>query len=136
MIGVNRSVLWETVALILTISVAGAVALPLLDDYLMQEKKEPNVILIRSYIQEAGGFQPDVIKVKKGEKVRIVVESMDVTHGFAIKGLGIDLGVIEPGEKKIIEFVPEKEGVYVFKCTVMCSPMHNFMKGTIVVVGE
>ncbi len=132
----RRGIFWEIVALILTIGVIGVVAFPLLDNYLVPEKNERDTVFIRAYVKEAGGFQPDVIRVKKGEKVKIVVESMDVTHGFAVKGLGIDLGMIEPGEKKVIEFVADKEGVYVFRCTVMCSPMHNFMKGTIVVIGE
>ena len=129
--------LWEIVALFILIgSITVPVVLPYLDDRLMPEKAEENTIVIRAYIKEAGGFQPDVIKVKKGEKVRIVVESMDVVHGFAIKGLGIDLGAIEVGEKKVVEFVADKEGVYVFKCTIMCSPQHNFMKGIIIVEGE
>jgi len=129
--------LWEIVALFILIgSIAVPVALPYLDNVLMPEKGEENTILIRAYIKEAGGFQPSVIKVKKGEKVRLVVEGMDVVHGFAIKGLGIDLGAIDVGEKKVVEFVAEKEGVYVFKCTIMCSPQHNFMKGIIIVEGE
>ena len=129
--------LWEIVALFILIgSITVPVVLPYLDDRLMPEKAEGNTIVIRAYIKEAGGFQPDVIRVKKGEKVRIVVEGMDVVHGFAIKGLGIDLGAIEAGEKKVVEFVADKEGVYVFKCTIMCSPQHNFMKGIIIVEGE
>ena len=129
--------LWEIVALFILIgSITVPVVLPYLDDRLMPEKAEENTIVIRAYIKEAGGFQPDVIRVKKGEKVRIVVEGMDVVHGFAIKGLGIDLGAIEVGEKKVVEFVADKEGVYVFKCTIMCSPQHNFMKGIIIVEGE
>jgi|Deesub1362B_J571_1020462.scaffolds.fasta_scaffold00022_21 cytochrome c oxidase subunit 2 len=129
--------LWEIVALFVVIgAIALPVTLPYLDNTFMPEKGEANTIVIRAYIKEAGGFQPEVIKVKKGEKVRIVVEGMDVVHGFAIKGLGIDLGAIEVGEKKVVEFVAEKEGVYVFKCTVMCSPQHNFMKGIIIVEGE
>jgi cytochrome c oxidase subunit 2 len=133
--------LWEIVALFILIgSIAVPVAIPYLDDKLMLEKADEkagkNTIVIRAYIKEAGGFQPSVIKVKKGEKVRIVVEGMDVVHGFAIKGLGIDLGAIDVGEKKVVEFVADKEGVYVFKCTIMCSPQHNFMKGIIIVEGE
>jgi cytochrome c oxidase subunit 2 len=129
-------VLFEGLALMLVVLSVTAIFLPMWDDVLNPEKKEPKTIVIRAQVKEAGGFEPSVIKVKKGEKVRIVVEGMDVTHGFTIKSLGVDLGEIKPGEKKAFEFVADKEGVYVFKCTIMCSPMHNFMKGVIIVEGE
>jgi len=132
----NRGIFWEIVALVLTIAVIGTVSLPLLDNYVMPEKREPNTILIRAYIQESGGFDPGVIRVKKGETVKLVVEGMDVVHGFKSEALGIDLGPIEPGEKKVVEFTPKEEGVYMFECTVVCSPIHHYMRGIIIVEGE
>jgi heme/copper-type cytochrome/quinol oxidase subunit 2 len=131
----DKEYLFEFIALVLVIMSIAMIALPLFTDVLKAEEKQKTII-IRAYVKEAGGFQPEVIHVKKGDRVKLIVEGMDVTHGFAIEGLGIDLGSIEVGKKKTIEFVADKEGVYVFKCTLMCSPMHNFMKGKIIVEEE
>ena len=34
-------------------------------------------------------FEPNEITVKKGEEVTLVIQSKDVTHGLAIKDLGV-----------------------------------------------
>jgi cytochrome c oxidase subunit 2 len=126
--------MWEIVALFITLfAITIPMALPYLDDAFMPEKKDPNTIVIRAYVIEAGGFQPNIIRVNKGEKVRLVVESMDVVHGFRIGGLGIDLGIIDAGKMRVVEFIAEREGIYVFRCTVRCSPFHFFMRGVIIV---
>jgi heme/copper-type cytochrome/quinol oxidase subunit 2 len=123
----------EVVALfIMLVAIAIPIALLYLDDVFMPEKNT-NTIVIRAYMPEAGGFQPDIIRVKKGERVRLVVESMDVTHGFRAGWLGIDLGIIDAGEKKTVEFVADREGIYIFRCTIVCSPYHFFMRGIIIV---
>lgn len=120
---------WEVVAGILVIIALGAVSLPILDNLLSQ--KGPNEIVIRMYIQESGGYDPSVIKLKKGEPVRLVLIDMDVAHGFRCWDLGIDAGVVTA--KKVIEFTPEQEGIYTFYCSVYCSPSHQDMIGTIIV---
>lgn len=122
---------WELVALF---SVIVAIAVPLMSPHIGNSlAKEDNTVVIKAYKQEAGGFKPNTIWIKKGQRVKLVVESMDVTHGFMVRGLGINMGVIDPGEKKTVEFVATKEGVYPFRCTVMCSPYHFFMRGAIIV---
>lgn len=122
---------WEFVALL---AVVAAITIPLILPYLGESiAKEDNAVVIKAYIQEAGGFEPDIIWVKKGQRVKLVVESMDVAHGFVVPGLGINFGLIDPGDTKTVEFVATKEGVYPFFCSVLCSPYHFFMRGAIIV---
>lgn len=77
-------------------------------------------------------FDPDEVVVKKGEKVRLVVKSTDVTHGLAIEAFDIDRE-LPPGEEKIIEFTPEKTGNIHFHCSVYCGSGHGRMHGEIIV---
>ncbi len=90
-------------------------------------------IVIRAYVAEAGGFKPNYIIVPQGAKVRLVFESMDVTHGVAIPALGINTAPIKVGDRAVIEFIAEKKGVYYFICSIRCSPYHLYMGGVIVV---
>jgi heme/copper-type cytochrome/quinol oxidase subunit 2 len=127
------SVLWESLALLLVIIALAHIAVPLLDDVFM--KTDGAEIVIRLSIEESGGFDPEVIRVKKGQHVKLVLISMDVAHGFAIEALSLDAGVVKPEEKVVVEFVAEQEGAYMFKCTHQCSPLHHYMRGTLIVEG-
>jgi cytochrome c oxidase subunit 2 len=77
-------------------------------------------------------FTPDVIKIKQGDKVKIILETADVIHGFALAGFNINKR-IEPGKKNIIEFIADKKGEYIFRCSVYCGSGHSRMKGKLVV---
>ncbi|MGM0442408.1 MAG: cupredoxin domain-containing protein [Elusimicrobiota bacterium] len=77
-------------------------------------------------------FDPDEVLVKKGEKVRLVVKSTDVTHGIAIEDLDIDRK-LPPGEEVVIEFTPQKSGTLHFHCSVYCGSGHGRMHGEIIV---
>jgi cytochrome c oxidase subunit 2 len=128
------SILLESLALLLVLVALASISLPFLDRFFM--KNEPNEIVIRLSIEESGGFNPSVIRVKKGQTVKLVLISMDVSHGFAIEPLGIDAGIVKPGKKVVLEFTPKQEGVYTFKCTVQCSPLHHYMRGMLIVEGD
>jgi heme/copper-type cytochrome/quinol oxidase subunit 2 len=91
-------------------------------------------IYIFAWTTEIGGWEPKNITVKKGETIRFVIRSMDMTHGFLIPELKVDSGAIEPGYEKIIEIRFDKVGEYTFYCSVYCSPLHYRMTGKIIVV--
>ena len=77
-------------------------------------------------------FNPPIIVVNSGERVRIKLNSADADHGFAIEEIGFDL----KGEKGMVtekEFTAPEPGVYVIKCSVYCGLGHNNMAGTLVV---
>jgi nitrous-oxide reductase len=94
------------------------------------ERKGKNVevwmLAVRSY------FAPDVIRVNKGDTVKIHVTNIEQTrdelHGFAIDNYDINL-VIDPGETKTVTFKANKSGVYAFYCTNFCSALHQEMQG-------
>jgi heme/copper-type cytochrome/quinol oxidase subunit 2 len=78
---------------------------------------------------------PAVIKVNPGEKVRFIVTSADIKHGFAINELGINLS-LEPEVASIHETVVPIDiapGVYTMYCSVFCGIGHPYMKGNIII---
>lgn len=81
-------------------------------------------------------FTPDIIQVKKGDKVRIhltnVEQTPDATHGFAIAEHNINIS-LDAGETATAEFVADKVGSYSFYCTEFCSALHLEMQGWILV---
>lgn len=81
---------------------------------------------------EDGNVTPE-IHVKKGQLVKLRITSADVTHGFAIGDLKIDAGQIHPGKFTYIEFTPQEAGTFSYYCTIVCSPLHSYVRGTMVV---
>ena|SRR3989344_4542175 len=83
------------------------------------------------------GFDPKLIVVNKGEKIKIIVNAVDVPHGFEIEGYTMheyDIEtVIRPGIPLEIEFTADEEGVWEFICTIYCGFGHSQMKGIFVV---
>src|SRR3989338_4500964 len=64
-------------------------------------------------------FEPSTITVKQGDKVRLIITSVDVTHGFTLREFGINT-VISPGKTIKVEFVADKKGTFTFFCSVPC----------------
>jgi cytochrome c oxidase subunit 2 len=77
-------------------------------------------------------FDPAVITVKKGEKVRLIITAIDRDHGFELDAFDINQ-VLKKGDPTIIEFTANKVGRFEFKCSVNCGHGHGKMKGKLVV---
>jgi cytochrome c oxidase subunit II len=77
-------------------------------------------------------FDPDVITVKKGDVVRLIITALDRKHGFKLKEFGIDQELLK-GTPTTIEFTADKVGTFEFKCSVFCGFGHGKMKGKLVV---
>ncbi|NIM02878.1 hypothetical protein GTN66_01830 [bacterium] len=77
-------------------------------------------------------FNPAKILVKKGERVRLISKSLDVTHGLGIEAYNINQK-LPPGEEKVIEFTADKSGKFHFHCSVYCGAGHGKMHGTLIV---
>jgi len=73
-------------------------------------------------------FDPAIIQVKKGEKVRLIITATDRDHGIKIEGYDINQ-VLKKGDPTTIEFTADKAGTFVFKCSVFCGMGHRKMKG-------
>ncbi len=96
--------------------------------------------------QEAGGaheiqmtakkyeFNPDVVTVKKGEHVKLVITATDRDHGFKLEAFGINQK-LKKGTPTTIEFTADKAGTFPFQCSEFCGMGHRHMKGKLV-VGE
>lgn len=77
-------------------------------------------------------FDPSVITVKKGEKVRLYITALDHDHGIKIPAYDIDQ-MLPKGTTATIEFTADKAGTFEFKCSVYCGKGHRRMKGQLVV---
>lgn len=82
-------------------------------------------------------WSPDLIIVNKGEKIRLIISTNDVPHGFEIEGYnipGYDIATkIEKDHPVTIEFTADESGVWEFICTVYCGAGHGDMKGIFVI---
>jgi len=80
-------------------------------------------------------FQPSEIKVAVGTTLTVVLKSDDTTHGFRIKGEGVNVQIPKRGRGTVTAtFTPAKAGKYTFECSRVCGAGHGFMRGTIVAV--
>lgn len=77
-------------------------------------------------------YNPNVITVKKGEHVKLIVTALDRDHGFKLEAYGIDQK-LKKGEATTIEFTADKTGTFGFKCSEFCGMGHGKMKGKLVV---
>lgn len=75
---------------------------------------------VRIIDMEAGAFyyKPNEIRVKKGEKVKIVMKSVDMMHDFNIDELGVKMPVAKSGETGTVEFTADKTGTFEYYCSV------------------
>lgn len=72
-------------------------------------------------------YDPDVITLKKGQPVVLVLGSIDVTHGLKIAEMNVLLENIKKGKKTEIQFTPEETGHYVGRCAHFCGKGHGSM---------
>jgi cytochrome c oxidase subunit 2 len=79
-------------------------------------------------------FLPKTITAHRGERIRLVITSEDVDHGFALKEFGIS-ETIKARQTKVIELTPDREGRFDFACSVFCGDGHEEMTGELVVTG-
>jgi cytochrome c oxidase subunit 2 len=77
-------------------------------------------------------FVPSTITLKRGETVRLLVTSDDVTHGFFQRVLKIDADLV-PGKTSEFTLTPETAGTFPVICHHFWGAQHGNMKMTIVV---
>jgi cytochrome c oxidase subunit 2 len=78
-------------------------------------------------------FEPAVIEVTAGERVRLVIRSKDVVHGFAVPTLNIDVRIPNSGgEPAVVEFVAPPPGRFDVACSEFCGSGHGQMKAALV----
>jgi heme/copper-type cytochrome/quinol oxidase subunit 2 len=77
-------------------------------------------------------FTPSVIRVNQGDRVRLIIEGLDLEHGLYIDGYDINIKV-RHAEAKTVEFTADRIGSFRIRCSVVCGPLHPFMTGKLVV---
>ena len=93
-------------------------------------------------------YEPERIRVNKGDVVRLRLISQDVTHGFYLEGYDIDAEIrlltskvtlkrpSRPGESEEVDeivFKADREGKFRYRCSHTCGFMHPFMLGEMIV---
>jgi heme/copper-type cytochrome/quinol oxidase subunit 2 len=94
-------------------------------------------------------FDPPVLRVNKGDTVRLRITSLDVVHGMYLEAFDINVLIVpdspylelthpshpeEPPEKvEEVVFVADKTGKFRLRCSHTCGPLHPFMQGELVV---
>ena len=89
---------------------------------------------IRVFDIEGGSFyyKPNVLTVKAGESVKVVLTSADMMHDFVIEGTDIKTEIAKSGETVEVEFTMDEAGTYEFYCSVG-EHRANGMVGTLIV---
>ncbi len=77
-------------------------------------------------------YTPNMIKVNKGDLIRIRLLSEDVHHGFFLDGYEIKMTAY-PGKSGSLKFIADKTGRFVFRCSVTCGEFHPYMVGYLLV---
>lgn len=92
-------------------------------------------------------YDPHVLRVNRGDTVRLKFVAEDVVHGFYLEGHDLDataaplrtaVQVLRPstGKKETLEevaFTANREGKFRFRCSQTCGYLHPFMLGELIV---
>lgn len=90
-------------------------------------------------------FDPPVLRVRKGDRLRLRFASTDVVHGFYLEGHDLDVtipplsrevevrrgGVVETVDEVVV--VADRAGKFRYRCSKTCGAMHPFMAGELIV---
>lgn len=77
--------------------------------------------------------EPPTLVVPVGQRVRYIIESNDVVHGFWIPAFMIQMQNL-PGVTNSLEFTANKIGTYPGRCNILCGRNHAQMLFTVKVV--
>src|SRR5216684_7347287 len=77
-------------------------------------------------------FNPNVVRAKKGEHVKLIITALDRDHGFKLEAFHIDQR-LPKGVAVTIEFMADEAGAFPFQCSVFCGMGHKKMKGQLIV---
>lgn len=78
-------------------------------------------------------WEPEIIKVKAGDKVRLkIYNEDDYDHGFALDVFGVNRRLF-PKQTTLAEFIVSKQGQFNFYCSVPCGEGHYEQTGLMIV---
>lgn len=82
---------------------------------------EPTVSSVKSFTVKASNFVFDLkeIKVKKGDTVRITLQSSGMPHDWVVDEIsGARTKILQSGQEETIEFKADKSGAFEYYCSV------------------
>lgn len=84
----------------------------------------------REFVLKAHRFSylPERIRVKTGDRVLVRLQPQDVTHGMYVDGYGVETRAM-PTKEGLLDFTASRPGLFRFRCSVTCGPLHPFMVG-------
>ena len=74
-------------------------------------------------------FEPNEIRVKKGEAIKLTIDNAQGNHGLAIKDYKVNID----SRNKSNVFVADKVGEFDMVCSIQCGPGHNDMVAKLIV---
>ena len=113
--------------------VLGFTAMPATSADPIAQAVEPRVIEV---VARRYAFEPDVIEVAVGERVRLMVKSADGLHGLEIKKFKISKDIPRGAAPVAIEFTADEAGRFPILCSEYCGDEHDSMRGTLVVLAQ
>jgi cytochrome c oxidase subunit 2 len=78
-------------------------------------------------------FSPERIEVRVGERIRLNVVSVDGTHGFQVKALGLNAAIPAGGRTVTLELTPREVGTFAINCSDYCGRGHRSMRASLIV---
>lgn len=93
-------------------------------------------------------YEPNILRVSRGDQVHIRLLASDVTHGFYLEGYDLDAKArpedttfwmrhpSSGGDYQAVEeisFVANRPGKFRYRCSQTCGYMHPFMQGELIV---
>ena len=118
--------LFSTIALATVIAAARSPSAPSRAEFVYEQE----------VVASKFAFEPAVIRVTAGERVRLVIHSADVVHGFAIAQLKIDVQLPRGSAPASVEFTAPPPGRYEITCSQFCGSGHGRMKAALVSVPQ
>jgi polyferredoxin len=95
------------------------------------KSSSPRTIVIKA---RQFSYSPNVIRVQQGQRVKLILEAEDVSHGLILDAYDVVLEAAPRQEKESsVEFVADRRGTFRMRCTVVCGPLHPFMIGEFIV---
>lgn len=77
-------------------------------------------------------FSPSSITVKKGDRVRVTLQSVDGVHDFRIDQFGVATPQVGDGKSTVVEFTANVAGSFEYYCSIGNHRAMG-MKGTLIV---
>ena len=81
-------------------------------------------------------FEPPVISVAQGDRIRLRLRSADGTHSIAIKAFRVNALIPKNGGEVTVDFIASRAGEFTFTCAEYCGTGHSAMKGRLIVLAR